>query len=344
MPSFLGGDDTWAKVSKEITLLTTALKNCQDGEIRSPPKDDNLQLFQHISTLVTTGEFGGFGNDSTASIVNAVTGRVEADRIISVVFTCNANQEKKKGSRYEKITTNNTGKALLEGKNMKCVYLVGPSFAILIMVASIRDHVSSEIHLQDVVDVISYLLGNDIGEYDIGDTLLFIHRRAFPKLATRVRRSIHLWGGSPIHFLSEHYKERAQSKNPAPVLSASFLLFDSSGAMHNDLALCELTHDPTYISTDGSERYTVDSENVGKWLEFIDSTYSKIERLVFDNVSDGKGLGAKPLSKADAEILVDAIGVLHVILDPTLMTLVGWHNAGQSHGIFVLVCSPPNGR
>ena len=124
-PPFLSGDDDdWKKISKEIIMATTALKLCQEGKVTSPPPDEQLRLFQHISVLVTTDEFQEDSTTSTekpkksdASIVNAVTGRVEADRIVSVVFTHNALPigETSTGGTFKQITSQDNGKVLLDG-------------------------------------------------------------------------------------------------------------------------------------------------------------------------------------------------------------------------------------
>ena len=87
---FRGSDNDWDKVAKEITFMTTALEHTRDGAIQPMPKDDNLKIFKHISTLVTTGEFGTCNGDS-AAILNAVSGQVEAHRVLSIVFTCDTN-------------------------------------------------------------------------------------------------------------------------------------------------------------------------------------------------------------------------------------------------------------
>lgn len=81
-PCILSGDDDWHKVSQEISFLTTVLKHCRAGKVQSVPSNSELQFFQHISTLVTTGRHG--------PVVNAVNGHVGADKIVSIVFTRNA--------------------------------------------------------------------------------------------------------------------------------------------------------------------------------------------------------------------------------------------------------------
>ena len=113
-PPVLSGDDDWEKVAKEIAFLTAILKECQHGTIKLPPKNSNLQLFQYISTLVTTGEFAGKDRDVTGAIVNAVTGRVDVDKIVSVVFTRNAVPDLATNrASYSKITASKRGKVLL---------------------------------------------------------------------------------------------------------------------------------------------------------------------------------------------------------------------------------------
>lgn len=134
-PPFLSGDDNnWEKVVEEIILATSALRNFQEGKVVSPPPGERLRLFQHISILVTTGEFGEEDSaasakkrdiDLDAAIVNAVTGRVDADRIVFVVFTRNAIPIDKKstGVSFKQIISQDNGKVLLDAwETMRCVY------------------------------------------------------------------------------------------------------------------------------------------------------------------------------------------------------------------------------
>ena len=129
-PPFLSGvDNDWENVAKEIIIATTALHMCQDGKPASPPKDEHLRLFQHILTLITTGEFWKEkverekDPDHDAAIVNAVMGRVEAGRIVSVVYTHNTVRLKGlPDGKYEQIRPKDNGKVLLDGwETMQCV-------------------------------------------------------------------------------------------------------------------------------------------------------------------------------------------------------------------------------
>ena len=63
--------------------------------------------------------------DLDAAIVNAVTGRVDADRIVFVVFTRNAIPIDKKstGVSFKQIISQDNGKVLLDAwETMRCVY------------------------------------------------------------------------------------------------------------------------------------------------------------------------------------------------------------------------------
>lgn len=115
-PYILSGDDDWHRVSQEITFLTTVLKSCRPGNIQSAPSNPELQFFQHISTLLTTGRLK---NNSNETVLNAVTGRVTTDKIVSVVVTCNAypkgsGTQAKDGTGAKIVPSVLRGKALLE--------------------------------------------------------------------------------------------------------------------------------------------------------------------------------------------------------------------------------------
>ena len=131
-PSRVSGDD-WNEIAKEIVVLTTILKNHRsEGITHSMPKDPELQLFQHLSVLVTTGELGRKITDRNASTANATSGRIEADRIVLVLVTPNALPESEdSGGTWNivKPTANDLrgGQLLLGWKYSKCV-LVAVAF------------------------------------------------------------------------------------------------------------------------------------------------------------------------------------------------------------------------
>lgn len=97
---FPGDDNDLDKIGKEIAFLTTTLKACRNGEIQSTPQDPDLHLFQHLSALVTTGHRA-----------NAFSGRIEGDRIVSVVVTRPDGQDT--GGTCKKITPTQQGRKLL---------------------------------------------------------------------------------------------------------------------------------------------------------------------------------------------------------------------------------------
>ena len=93
LPFLPGDDNDWENVAKEILMATAALHMCQDGEPAPPQEDEHLRLFQHILTLITTGEFWQEApkrkkdGDNDAAIFDAVTGRVELSVSYSLPVT-----------------------------------------------------------------------------------------------------------------------------------------------------------------------------------------------------------------------------------------------------------------
>lgn len=77
-------------IRRDIALLTLALKGCRFGDASQSSRlaDEDrrlLKLYQHVSSLITTGH----ESDRAASVVNAVTGHILQDRLISAVITHN---------------------------------------------------------------------------------------------------------------------------------------------------------------------------------------------------------------------------------------------------------------
>ena len=93
--------------------------------------------------------------------------------------------------------------------------------------------------------------------------------------------------------------------------------------MHGDLETLTLPCNSSYRSSDGSRQYFVNSENVVRWVDFIHSTYSKIEEIVERNMIYGGRVTVRPLSVRDAIALVEAISVLNRLLHAkALMTTI----------------------
>ena len=61
------------------------------------------------------------------------------------------------------------------------VHLAFLSLAVLTIVADYRDASSFDEHLQDVVDILEYLLGDEHNEYDAERTLLFHASSCIPR-------------------------------------------------------------------------------------------------------------------------------------------------------------------
>lgn len=159
-----------------------------------------------------------------------------------------------------------------------------------------------------MVDILQHLLRGERGPTDVGAAVLFIHRRAFPKLASRVRKAVRLWGAPPFGLILQYYNN---TNSPIVVTSEKFIL---RGRINDDLESLSLHCDSSYHSTDRSRRYLVTSENVVRWVKFIHSTYRKIEEIVERNTIYGERVKVRPLSTTDAKVLVEAMNVLTVLL------------------------------
>lgn len=135
---------------------------------------------------------------------------------------------------------------------------------------------------------------------------LFTLRCALPELSTRVHDAIRLWSEGPFHVVARYYRERT---SPINVTSSSFALKCPKEIV--DLQRLGLNRDET-----NSGKYHVDFENVGKWVNLIDTTYTEIERIV---LKGGKDIHEDVLSFEEGASLLRTIGLFSMLIGTKLL-------------------------
>ncbi|KAK7680406.1 hypothetical protein QCA50_016646 [Cerrena zonata] len=189
---------------KEICLLTVSLKDHLEGKPTSVKgrENDLTQLFSHISTMLAIGT----KDDLFSSRVNAVTGLIQNDRIVSAVFTQNTNShDESKGNLVEVI--------------------IGENGEELISNWKIED-VSFDQHMRDIVSILRYLF--TLKTIEFGDLWFnfynFLLGRIYRKLASRFNNGTKAWSKHPLHLIQDWYSSSySPSRHPlkAKVIKAT---------------------------------------------------------------------------------------------------------------------------
>lgn len=106
-----GTPPSFEDLRRDICILTVILKNHREGHPTSIKNRRNelTNLFSHVSTMLATDAT----NDPFASRVNAVTGFIQDDQIISAVFTPNTNAFDKSEGAVTQLVVGENGRELI---------------------------------------------------------------------------------------------------------------------------------------------------------------------------------------------------------------------------------------
>ncbi|KAE9389201.1 hypothetical protein BT96DRAFT_947034 [Gymnopus androsaceus JB14] len=192
----------------DIILLSSYL--CGQQAVSSVPCPDerDAELYNHVSTLLTTGN----SRNPKASNVNAVVGKTNINSVEFLVFAENARLREdgetgarnlrtqlKTAERIKAAVEWDSGRSEPMGKRVDVVADKMRGKELLEKWAEDKDSFTFDSHLKDLFNVITSL-GNKASLFTFQ---CFIYRRAYRKVAWQVLEISTHWGTSPFGLIKQ---------------------------------------------------------------------------------------------------------------------------------------------
>lgn len=188
-------------------------------------------------------------------------------------------------------------------------------------------------HLRDLLNVINALDGDVLS--DLIQFQLFIHHRAYRKLAWRVRDFRTRWGGLPFDIISKNLDRNLERKNVE--------LRYKNAEFHNFI---QDYVDPVPVSpiqqTQIGYMYSVDAENALQWLEALRKLWRQLEAILLDEEFAVKEESPEPLQ---VNVIVSTLFffeslvpvLIHILSSAVTARALG--DAGEFEGPLTSYCS-----
>lgn len=234
-------------------------------------------MFRHISTIL-------------APHTTAITGHIESGQLSLAVFTSSSH------TAHTHIIPGENGGQLLKNFDRSSTT------------------VDFDQHLQDIVDIIQFLFHNDTPDRYVAHFIMFLHRRAHPVLAARMRALTSFWQKPPTRTAANYYASCTSHDIPQV---PRHIMMHGRQAIYDELSQYGLE----YESPPGDEsyaRYCITSSNIATWAAFLDRTYTKMEDLV---------LGRQVLNTTDSELLLNAMEIFVVLMNTKSLFNIIFANA-----------------
>ncbi|KAE9387820.1 hypothetical protein BT96DRAFT_1004787 [Gymnopus androsaceus JB14] len=294
----------------DIILLSSYLCGQQAVSSVPCPDDRDAELYNHVSTLLTTGN----SRNTKASNVNVVVGKTNINSVEFLVFAENARLLERDSGRSEPM-----------GERVDVVADKMRRKELLEKWAEDKDSFTFDSHLKDLFNVITSL-GNEASLFTFQ---CFIYRRAYQKVAWRVLEISTHWGTSPFGLIKQClHQSNLLCKEVDIQLPTQF---------HQKLQETLELKNHSIPNTDSGDlsivKYPVNSDNAKSWLSIIYKQWLELEvHLLVDKkateTTQAKKDTRKDVPKAEAiHAIVNAmikLRSLQPVLDH-LLSVEGLH-------------------
>ncbi|TFK87399.1 hypothetical protein K466DRAFT_599505 [Polyporus arcularius HHB13444] len=204
--------ETETDIYRDITLLSVLLEDYRHGKSTlldaKQTGGSSSELWSHVSYVLAPGN----NSDTHGSNVVAVVGRIEPGTIVATVVAPNTSSEKARPKPVEVDQVDFLG-----------IDEVADMFNNLI--ETLLDDVEFDVHLCDIMSIVSYLLQKHERPLDKAVTASylfdFIVLRCHRKLYARLASGITLWTQHPLEALRDFHEKLSTAKAPGSTSTAS---------------------------------------------------------------------------------------------------------------------------
>ncbi|KAK7689990.1 hypothetical protein QCA50_006632 [Cerrena zonata] len=280
-----GTPPSFEDLRRDICILTVILKNHREGHPTSIKNRRNklTNLFSHVSTMLAIDAT----NDPFASRVNAVTGFVQDDQIISAVFTPNTNAfDKSEGAVTQLVVGENGRELIFKWKENNHVRILPDQ------------------HLLDIISILHFLFSSTSN--DIKRTLLIINlhlfllARVYRKLAGRFDNGIKAWSKHPLCHIRDWY---SSGSHPLDLSEPKTIKAQSLGSLITALLSSQ------NVEADQQGNFHLTSENAKSWAHVLGRLADKMDwlREYVPDKRDRRKVSTRTPSSSEIEDLHDTI-------------------------------------
>ncbi|KAI0793632.1 hypothetical protein C8Q74DRAFT_1215184 [Fomes fomentarius] len=220
--------ETDADICRDITLLSALLKGYRSGKStvldakQAGPSDS--KLWSHISYVLGPGT----PQDLYGDKVVAVVGWIEPGFIAATVISRDTSYDDAKDENLNPIEVNDVA---MHQANVVDDMLNNPT--------TLPDDVSFDVHLRDVMSILSSLLDPDSRNNSPSESEMVIHifdfivMRCYRKLFARLQSGTTLWTKHPLEHLRDHYNPPTAGGQASSTASSQVPVApDQAGAVH----------------------------------------------------------------------------------------------------------------